>query len=75
MVLRGEQLPLFGGVEPEPLENPPPVRCCHPRAIPGLDAHFCPDCRRAIAAGTAEYQRLLASKGIARSRFHATEQP
>lgn len=65
MVLRGEQLPLFGTVAPYPLEKNPPVRCCHPRAYPGLDAHYCPDCRRSITAGTAEYYRLVSPVGIA----------
>jgi hypothetical protein len=33
--------------------------CNHPRAITGLDAHFCPDCKKSIQYGTAEYDAML----------------
>jgi hypothetical protein len=32
--------------------------CPHTRAIPGLDAYYCPDCKKSISAGTAAYKQL-----------------
>jgi hypothetical protein len=36
--------------------------CPHPRAIIGLDAFYCPDCRGSICSGTSAYQRLYGDK-------------
>lgn len=33
--------------------------CNHPRAMTGLDAHFCPDCRKSIEYGTPAYNAVL----------------
>lgn len=60
--LRGEQIPLLDGIQPIPLANLAPVVCVHPRAIPGLDAHYCPDCKKSIGAGTITYQKLLSNE-------------
>jgi uncharacterized protein YerC len=35
------------------------AECNHPRAITGLDAHFCPDCRKSIEYGTPAYNVVL----------------
>ena len=35
------------------------TECFHPRAITGLDAHFCPDCKKSIEYGTAAYEKML----------------
>ncbi|MBD2088892.1 hypothetical protein H6F67_03380 [Microcoleus sp. FACHB-1515] len=43
-------------------------RCEHSRAITGLDAHYCPDCRISIDYGTAGYERIL-QRSIERHRF------
>jgi hypothetical protein len=59
MPLKGEQLPLLDGIQPVAIENPPPKVCDHRHAIPGLDAHYCPVCKKSILAGTTAYQRIL----------------
>ncbi|NJO78659.1 MAG: hypothetical protein HC827_09075 [Cyanobacteria bacterium RM1_2_2] len=59
MVLRGEHLPLVNGIQPVTIENPPPKRCDHRHALPGLDAHYCPECKKSILAGTPSYQHIL----------------
>ena len=33
--------------------------CNHARAITGLDAHYCPDCKKSIEYGTAAYETML----------------
>lgn len=33
--------------------------CTHPKAIIGLDAHYCPDCKKSIEYGTALYEQIL----------------
>ena len=35
------------------------AECAHPRAITGLDAHYCPDCRKSIEYGTSAYNAIL----------------
>ncbi len=35
------------------------AECNHPRAMTGLDAHFCPDCRKSIEYGTSAYNTVL----------------
>lgn len=35
--------------------------CLHSRAIIGLDAHYCPDCKKSIGYGTTLYEQLLTS--------------
>ncbi|NJO74194.1 MAG: hypothetical protein HC833_10825 [Leptolyngbyaceae cyanobacterium RM1_406_9] len=66
-----QQRPLAGissrsppATPPLPDSPPPPkqsslVACTHAGAAPGLDACYCPDCRRSIARGTAEYNELM----------------
>lgn len=36
--------------------------CSHPKAIIGLDAHYCPDCKKSIDYGTAAYEEILNRK-------------
>lgn len=62
MRLCGDQLSLLEAIAPYPLANPLPRRCIHPQFIPGLDAHYCPDCNRAINAQTTEYRKILRRK-------------
>lgn len=38
------------------------MTCTHPRAAPGLDACYCPDCGKAIEAGTSTYRQLMRPK-------------
>lgn len=33
--------------------------CDHPKAIIGLDAHYCPDCKKSIEYGTTAYGEIL----------------
>ena len=33
--------------------------CSHARVITGLDAHYCPDCKKSIEYGTAAYEKML----------------
>jgi len=33
--------------------------CPHPLVIPGLDAYYCKNCKKSIAAGTTAYAKLL----------------
>lgn len=33
--------------------------CTHPKAIIGLDAHYCPDCKKSIEYGTSTYEEIL----------------
>jgi hypothetical protein len=35
------------------------TECAHPRAMTGLDAHYCPDCRKSIEYGTPAYNAML----------------
>ena len=35
------------------------VPCEHPRAIIGLDAHYCPDCGKSVQAGTRLFEEIL----------------
>ena len=35
------------------------TECAHPRAMTGLDAHYCPDCRKSIEYGTSAYNAIL----------------
>lgn len=35
------------------------AECNHPRAITGLDAHYCPDCKKSIEYGTSAYNAML----------------
>ncbi len=35
------------------------AECNHPRAMTGLDAHYCPDCKKSIESGTAAYETML----------------
>ncbi len=35
------------------------TECAHPRAITGLDAHYCPDCKKSIEYGTSAYNVML----------------
>jgi hypothetical protein len=41
------------------IEQQAATECAHPRAITGLDAHFCPDCKKSIEYGTAAYEKML----------------
>ncbi|WP_416671578.1 hypothetical protein [Egbenema bharatensis] len=59
MPLSGNQLSLQEAIAPYPIANPPPKPCTHPRFMPGLDAHYCPDCGKSINATTTEYKELL----------------
>lgn len=62
MPLSGTQLSLQEAIAAYPIANPPPTKCTHPHFIPGLDAHYCPDCKRVINAQTTEYTKLLRGK-------------
>lgn len=49
--------------QPSPL-TPQPITCTHAGAIPGLDACYCPGCRRSFEYWTAEYQSLMGCPGV-----------
>ncbi len=34
------------------------MTCTHPRAAPGLDRCYCPDCHREFTANTTTYQEI-----------------
>ena len=44
---------------PDTVPPTPPAACAHPRAYPGLEACYCPDCRKSLPLGSPAYRRVM----------------